>query len=49
MADTISAEEPKAKMDRGDDFHLVEPLLPKEYDQRHLPGAINIHFNKNGK
>lgn len=49
MADTITAEELKEKMDRGDAFRLVETLLPKEYEQWHLPGAINIHFNKIGK
>jgi rhodanese-related sulfurtransferase len=49
MADTITAEELKEKMDRGEEFHLVETLLPKEYEQWHLPGAVNIHFNKIGK
>jgi rhodanese-related sulfurtransferase len=49
MANTITAEELKEKMDRGDHFHLVETLLPKEYEKWHLPGAINIHFNKIGK
>jgi rhodanese-related sulfurtransferase len=49
MANTITAEELKAKIDRGDDFHLVETLLPQEYEKWHLPGAINIHFNKIGK
>lgn len=46
MAQTITAEELKKKIDRGDDFHLVETLLPREYDEWHLPGAVNIHFNK---
>ena len=49
MAQTITAAELKAKIDRGDQFHLVETLLPREYEKWHLPGAINIHFNKIGK
>lgn len=49
MASTITAEELKAKIDRGDDFHLVETLMAREYEQWHLPGAINIHFNRIGK
>lgn len=48
MPNTITAEELKEKIDRGDDFALVETLLPREYEQWHLPGAINIHFNKIG-
>jgi rhodanese-related sulfurtransferase len=46
MSQTITADELKAKIDRGDDFHLVETLLPQEYEKWHLPGAVNIHFNK---
>jgi len=49
MPRTITADELKEKIDRGDDFHLVETLLPREYEKWHLPGAINIHFNKIGK
>jgi rhodanese-related sulfurtransferase len=49
MAREITAEELKAKIDRGDTFHLVETLLPQEYEKWHIPTAINIHFNKIGK
>lgn len=49
MPETIDIETLKAKIDRGDTFHLVEALLPREYEKWHLPGAINIHFNKIGK
>jgi len=49
MPETIDRETLKEKIDRGDDFHLVETLLPREYEKWHLPGAINIHFNKIGK
>jgi len=49
MAREISAQDLKTKIDRGDEFHLVETLMPQEYEKWHLPGAINIHFNKIGK
>ena len=38
----ISREELKAKMDRGDDFVLVEALSRRHYESSHLPGAINL-------
>tara|TARA_B100000614_G_scaffold39596_1_gene32367 strand:- start:63 stop:395 length:333 start_codon:yes stop_codon:yes gene_type:complete len=46
MPRPIDVETLKAKIDRGDHFHLVETLLPREYESWHLPGAINIHFNR---
>ncbi len=49
MSKTIDLETLKAKIDGNEDFYLVETLLPREYDEWHLPGAINIHFNKMGK
>ena len=39
---TISREELKAKLDRGEDVVLVETLGPAYYEDAHLPGAINI-------
>ena len=41
MADvpTISREELKEKMDRGDDFVLLEALGEGSYQRGHLPGA----------
>ena len=44
MVPTITREELKAKMDRGDDFVLVEALSPKHYVSAHLPGAINLPY-----
>ena len=41
MSETITAAELKEKIDRGDDFHLVETLMAREYEQWHLPGAID--------
>ena len=39
---TITREELKAKMDRGDDFVLLEVLSDQAYQQAHLPGAIRF-------
>jgi rhodanese-related sulfurtransferase len=39
MARTITREELKAKMDRGDNFVLVEALPEESYRRSHLPGA----------
>ena len=39
---TISREELKAKIDRGDDFKLVMVLGAWEYEAKHIPGSINI-------
>ncbi len=42
MVATISRDELKEKIDRGDDFLLVETLAPTAYHHAHLPGAINL-------
>jgi len=42
MAKTISRDELKEKIDRGDDFLLVETLPATSYHHNHLPGAINL-------
>ena len=39
---TISREELKARIDRGDDFKLVMVLGAWEYEAKHIPGSINI-------
>ena len=39
---TISRDELKAKIDRGDEFTLVETLPRQTYEHAHLPGAINL-------
>jgi len=44
MTPQITRDELKAKMDRGDDFVLVEALSPKHYASSHLPGAINLPY-----
>ena len=42
MVNTISRNELKDKIDRGDSFLLVETLPRTAYEHVHLPGAINI-------
>ena len=39
---TIKREELKEKMDRGDDFVLLEALSEDSYRRAHLPGAIRF-------
>ena len=39
---TISREELKDKLDRGDDFKLVMTLNEWAFNARHIPGSINI-------
>jgi rhodanese-related sulfurtransferase len=42
MLDTISRDDLKGKMDRGEAFTLVETLPEVAYHHAHLPGAINL-------
>ena len=39
---TITREELKEMMDRGDDFVLLEALSEDSYRRAHLPGAIRF-------
>ena len=39
---TISREEIQEKMNRGDDFVLVEALPEEAFHNAHLPGAVNL-------
>jgi rhodanese-related sulfurtransferase len=38
----IGRDELRAKMERGDDFVLVDALSPMSFALSHLPGAINV-------
>jgi rhodanese-related sulfurtransferase len=40
----ISREELKAKMDRGEEFVLVDALSAEHYQSSHLPGAVNLPY-----
>lgn len=42
MRETISRQELKAKMDRSDDFVLVDSLSREHFERSHLPGAISL-------
>jgi rhodanese-related sulfurtransferase len=42
MVATIRRNELRQKIDRGDNFVLVETLPKQAYDHAHLPGAINM-------
>jgi rhodanese-related sulfurtransferase len=46
MATTITRDELKQKIDRKDDFLLVETLPATAYHHSHLPGAINLPPDK---
>jgi rhodanese-related sulfurtransferase len=39
---TVSREELKGKMNRGESFTLVETLSEVAYKHEHLPGALNL-------
>lgn len=43
---TITRDELKAKIERGDDFALVETLPESMFEGVHLPGATNIPPDK---
>ncbi len=42
MAKIISTQELKGKIDKGEEFHLVDVLSPESYAERHIPGAVNV-------
>ena len=46
MVATIGRDELRAKIERGDDFTLVETLPADVFEQGHLPGAINFPFER---
>ena len=38
----MTADELRLKLERGDDFVLIDALAPMVYAHSHLPGAINM-------
>ncbi len=38
----ISAKELKAKMDSGEALFLLNPLSEIEFNEKHIPGSVNI-------
>ena len=49
MLTTITREELKAKLDREEDFVLVEALPEKIFQHAHLPGAVNLPAERVGE
>jgi rhodanese-related sulfurtransferase len=47
--ETMSREELKEKMDRGDDLVLVDTMAEMYYRHPHLPGAINMPVDELGE
>lgn len=46
MANTITLEALKNKLDNDDQPVIVEVLSPQEYGRAHIPGALNIPYQK---
>jgi rhodanese-related sulfurtransferase len=46
---TISLEELRDKMNRGDDFKLVMTLAEWAYQMSHIPGSLNINNMEQAK
>lgn len=44
VAGNITREELKAKMDRGEEFVLVDALSAEHYASSHLPRAVNLPY-----
>ncbi len=40
--ETITREELREKVERGDEFVLVDALSAQHYESSHLPGAVNL-------
>ena len=43
---TITTQELAVKIDQGDDFCLINVLPKIIYDDRHIPGSINIPISE---
>jgi rhodanese-related sulfurtransferase len=46
MPHTITRDELKTKLDRGEKVRLVEALAPESFAKGHLPGAVNIPMDR---
>jgi len=46
MAATITRDELKKKLDRGEKVALVEALAPESFAKGRLPGAVNIPMDR---
>ena len=46
MPQTITRDELKKKLDRGEKVTLVEALAPEYFAKGHLPGAVNVPMDR---
>lgn len=46
MIGKITREELKERMDRGNEFVLLEALPERSYRRSHLPGALNLPLGR---
>ena len=46
MNETITLDELKSKMEKGENFTLLETLPVEYFRHTHLPGAINLPIDK---
>ena len=46
MSKEIRTQELYEKINAGEELTLIEVLMPKVYEEGHLPGAINIPFRR---
>ena len=44
MAQDIERDELREKIERGDDFVLVDALGRQHYERSHLPGSVNLPY-----
>lgn len=42
MVEELTPEEVKEKLDAGEDVQVVDIRSPEEYEDGHIPGAINV-------
>ena len=40
--EVIAAKELKAKLDSGEEIFLLNPLSDIEFNERHIPGSVNV-------
>lgn len=46
MVDELTPAEVKARLDRGDDLQVVDIRLEREFEAGHIPGAVNLPFDR---
>ncbi|MDY6774115.1 MAG: rhodanese-like domain-containing protein [Candidatus Nanohaloarchaea archaeon] len=49
MVEPLTREDLKEKMDRGEDFYLINVLSSEDFEEEHIPGSINIPLEDIGE